>query len=169
MSAILTPRLELRPGSAEAFRAEPHEREALAAAIGATVPESWPVEHYDADPLTIWRKAIAEDAGVAPWLIRYIVERDTNILVGMVGSGGPPNGGQIEIGYSILPEYRRRGYASEALAGLVRWMFEQPGVTRIVAHTYPELVGSIGVLERNGFRLVGPGEQERTIRFELLP
>ena len=166
--SILTPRLELRPGSAAAFAAEPHEREALAAAIGATVPESWPVEHYDADPLTVWRSEIARDANVVPWLIRYMIERETNVVVGMVGSGGRPSDGTFIIGYSVLPEYRRRGYASEALDGLVQWAFGQPEVARIVAYTYPDLAASIGVLRKTGFRLVGNGPEEGTIMFERL-
>ena len=31
--------------------------------------------------------------------------------------------------------------------------FADPRVTSVIAHTFPELVGSIGVLERTGFRL----------------
>jgi ribosomal-protein-alanine N-acetyltransferase len=166
--SILTPRLELRPGSAAVFAAEPHEREAFAAAIGATVPDSWPAEHYDDEALTVWRREIAQDASVAPWLIRYMIARETNVVVGIVGSGGRPSDGTFIIGYSVLPEYRRRGYASEALDGLVQWAFGHPEVARIVAYTYPELVASIGVLHKTGFRLVGDGPEERTIMFERL-
>jgi RimJ/RimL family protein N-acetyltransferase len=37
----------------------------------------------------------------------------------------------------------------------------------VVADTYPELVPSIRVLHKNGFRYAGPGQGERVIRYEL--
>ena len=38
---------------------------------------------------------------------------------------------------------------------------------RVIAHTLPHLVSSIGVLEKNDFRLTGPGAEAGTVRYEL--
>jgi ribosomal-protein-alanine N-acetyltransferase len=65
-----------------------------------------------------------------------------------------------------LEAHQRRGYASEAVEALVGWAFGHPEVTRVIAETYPELVPSVGVLEKTGFRLIGAGSEERVIRFE---
>jgi RimJ/RimL family protein N-acetyltransferase len=40
-------------------------------------------------------------------------------------------------------------------------------VTRVTAETYPELVGSIGVLRRCGFRFIGEGSEPGVIRYEI--
>jgi len=74
----------------------------------------------------------------------------------------------VEVGYGIVSEQRRRGYATEVTRGLLSRAFALPGVRRAIAETLPELVGSIGVLEKCGFRLLGAGSEPGVIRFELL-
>ena len=164
-TSIVTARLELRPGSRLTYSIAPHDRPALAAALGVHVPDDWPVEHYDDEALQWSLRAL--DAGDLP-AMRYVIERESNSLVGMLG-GGTPKDGVLTIGYSILPHYRRRGYASEAVAAIVEWGFARGDVQRIIGETYPELVASISVLVKNGFRFVGDGEGERVIRYEKLP
>ena len=161
--SIFTERLELRPGSKTAYSIAPDDREALSRELGVMVPEEWPTEHYDDEALQFSLRALEDDEEPS---MRYVIELETNTLVGMLG-GGSPKDGTLTTGYSILPAYRRRGYATEAVAALVQWAFARADVQRIVADTYPELVASIGVLEKNGFRLVGQGEGERVIRYEL--
>jgi [ribosomal protein S5]-alanine N-acetyltransferase len=41
-------------------------------------------------------------------------------------------------------------------------------VTRVTAHTLPELRASIRVLEKCGFAFVGDGVEAGTIQFELI-
>jgi RimJ/RimL family protein N-acetyltransferase len=89
-------------------------------------------------------------------------------LIGSAGYKGPPGkDGTVEVGYGIVSDHQRRGYASEAVRGLVKRAFELPGVRRVIAETYPELVPSIGVLRRCGFELTGDGSEPGVIRFEL--
>ena len=57
----------------------------------------------------------------------------------------------VEIGFSVVPERRRLGFASEAAAALVDWARGQPGVDRVVARCDSDNDASIGVLERAGF------------------
>ena len=160
--SIFTARLEIRPGSKAAYAVAPTSGSQLAAILGVLVPEEWPVENYDDESLEFSLKAIA--AGEEPPM-RYIIERETNTLVGVVG-GGSPQDGTLVTGYAVLPSFLRRGYATEALAAVIAWAFARPDVERIVADTYPELVASRRVLEKNDFTLIGPGPEERTIRYE---
>lgn len=164
--SIYTARLELRAGNREIYSIPFDDRGALAKAMDVNVPGNWPVEHYDADPLVWSLKKLDEDPSSEPWLLRYFVDRETMTLVGFGGGGGLAADGSWTIGYSILPQFRRRGYASEALAGLVAAAFRHEEVERIIGETYPELVASIGVMEKNGFVFVGPGDGERVIRYE---
>ena len=64
-----------------------------------------------------------------------------------------------------MAAHRRRGYASEATQALVARASSERGVRRIIAQTYPDLVASIGVLEKSGFRFDGPGEEAGTVRY----
>jgi RimJ/RimL family protein N-acetyltransferase len=90
-------------------------------------------------------------------------------LIGVAGYKGPPgDDGAVEVGYGILGEHRRRGYASEATAALVARAFDDPRVTRVIAETLPELAPSIGVLHKLGFTLEeGAGSEPGVIRFTL--
>jgi len=54
-----------------------------------------------------------------------------------------------------VPEFRRRGFATELVQALVSRAFAMPEVLRVIAHTAPTNLGSIRVLERSGFSLVG--------------
>jgi RimJ/RimL family protein N-acetyltransferase len=73
----------------------------------------------------------------------------------------------VEVGYGIVRDYQRRGYATEAVRELVATAFELPEVTCVTAETLPELTPSIGVLHKCGFRLIGEGSAAGVIRFEL--
>ncbi|HJX83280.1 MAG TPA: GNAT family protein [Candidatus Angelobacter sp.] len=79
----------------------------------------------------------------------------------------PSPDGTAEVGYSIVPEFQRQGYAPEATKALIAWAFGHPQVTRVIAHTLPELQPSIRVMEKNGFTFTGAGEEPGTIRYDL--
>ena len=72
-------------------------------------------------------------------------------------SYAPDANGGVEIGYSIVPERRRRGYAREAVDGWLAHAFADPRVTSVVAHTLVDLEPSIAVLRSAGFVFTGPG------------
>jgi [ribosomal protein S5]-alanine N-acetyltransferase len=167
VTLIRTERLDLIPGTAGLLRAELQGREALARRLGLEVPATWPPELFDR-PAVEWTLArLEEDPGSAGWWLHYFVHRASGRVVGCGGYKGPPVEGAVEIGYSILEEHRRRGFATEATLGLVARAFEQEEVGRVVTETLPELGASIRVLERAGFRLVGEGSDPGTIRFEI--
>jgi ribosomal-protein-alanine N-acetyltransferase len=81
------------------------------------------------------------------------------------GPKGLPADGVVEIGYSMIPDRRRRGYASEAAAALVDWARSQEDVETVVAACDRENVASIRTLERLGFARTGMDGDE--IRWRL--
>ena len=172
MTTLLkTARLELVGCTPELLRAEGEDRGRFSELLNARIPGGWPPELYDDDArLYTLRMAEAapQDEG---WWLYYLVLPDGGggrELVGLAGYKGPPaDDGTVEVGYGVLPEHRRRGYASEAVGALLERAFAFPRVTRAVAETYPELAPSIGVLEKHGFAFAGDGSEERVIRFEL--
>lgn len=45
--------------------------------------------------------------------------------------------------------------------------FTRPDVAQIIAHTYPHLRASIGVMEKCGMRFVGAGQTPGTVRYAI--
>ena len=106
------------------------------------------------------------------WLTWYAVERTVagRVLVGGGGfKGAPTDDGDVELGYSLLPQFYRRGLASELATALVGWAAAQPGVRRILAQTSAENLGSQGVLRKLGFAPLGPGEEPGYTMYALIP
>ncbi|MPZ26606.1 MAG: GNAT family N-acetyltransferase [Micromonosporaceae bacterium] len=63
--------------------------------------------------------------------------------------------GQAMIGYSVLPQWRGKGYATRATRLVVRWAFDQVEIARLISGTAPDNLGSQKVLARAGFRREG--------------
>jgi RimJ/RimL family protein N-acetyltransferase len=66
-----------------------------------------------------------------------------------------PLTGQAALGYSVLPAWRRRGYATRAVRLVAAWALERVGVARLVAGTAPGNRASQEVLLAAGFRQEG--------------
>ncbi|HLL13613.1 MAG TPA: GNAT family protein [Pyrinomonadaceae bacterium] len=170
---LRTKRLELVAGSAKLFRVRVDDREFLGRKLGARVPAEWPPPLYDQGAMDWMAKYLEENAGAGAWTFYFIilpaqgVEGQGTVIGGVGFKGLPSADGTVEIGYSMLPEFQCSGYATEAAGALVRWAFSQMRVTRVIAETYPELRPSIRVLEKNDFRYIGEGSEERVIRYAL--
>lgn len=168
---IQTERLLLVPATPELTRSALAGPDALAAALRAAVPATWPPDYLDAPSLEYTLDRLAEGPENAGWWLHFIVLENgvgSGTLIGSGGYKGPPSAdGTVEVGYGIVSDHRRRGYASEATRGLLANAFAFPAVKRAIAETLPELAPSIGVLEKCGFHLIGEGSEPGVIRFEL--
>jgi ribosomal-protein-alanine N-acetyltransferase len=185
---IETPRLILLPGSIPLLRAEgEHVRHLLRSKLenpnsprgefetllGAEVATPWPPPSNDEDS----RQRMLRHLQASPepgWGVWYVLlKRGTGeraIVVGNGGFKGPPSAdGTVEIGYSVVESHQRLGIAGEAVAAFVKYAFQDPRVRRVIAEALSDNVPSIRVLEKNGFRRVGPGSEEGTVLFERLP
>jgi RimJ/RimL family protein N-acetyltransferase len=166
---IETPRLVLLRTNADILRADLEGSAALAAALGIAVSQEWPPSsEYDADAINYMIALLDSEPAAYDWGFRYIVRKEpTPTVIGAGGYTGPLKDGAIEIGYSICPSERRRGFAAETTQALTDNAFRHSGVARVIAHTLPELTPSIGVLENSGFKHVGAGAEAGTIRYEI--
>jgi RimJ/RimL family protein N-acetyltransferase len=156
--------------AADTLRAEGEDRARFGELLGARVPESWPPELYDDDARLWTLRAVEEQPEHEGWWMYYLVADDGGAreLVGLAGYKGPPgDDGTVEVGYGVLAEYQRRGYATEAARALIERAFGFPAVRRVIAETLPHLQPSIGVMERCGLTFEGPGSEEGVIRYAL--
>ena len=124
----------------------PNEIDALSAGdtrgagelVGVTFPDGWPQDEAPRSGLPWHLKHLRADVRQRAWRIRVIVERQTSMVVGSVNMKGPPDeGGDVEIGWGVSEDRRRRGYAFEATAAVIGWAARQPGVESFSA-TVPE-------------------------------
>jgi len=99
--------------------------------------------------------------GVEDFGFHLIVRRDDELVVGEIGFIGPPKEGAVMIGYAIVPEARRQGYASEAIGAVSNWALAQPGVAEVQAQTLPDNEASIRALLRAGFTEIAPTDKVR--------
>jgi [ribosomal protein S5]-alanine N-acetyltransferase len=166
---IESARLTLIPASIASLSAEvAGDIARLAASLRVAAPEAWPPDLYDSEAMAWSLHALRQPSFRPPWCTYYFALKTGKAPI-LVGAGGfvraPGEEGEAELGYSILAAHRRRGYASEATQALVARASSERGVRRVIAQTYPDLVASIGVLEKCGFHRDGPGEEAGTVRY----
>ena len=166
---LRTRRLDLVPATAAHLRAELSDRAAFARMLGARIPDAWPPPLYDRPAVKYTLKKLIAAPQRAGWSTWYLLLRQDSapVLAGVCGFKGPPQEGVVEVGYSILQRFQRRGLATEATAALVRWAFFRPRVELVIAHTLSELTPSMRVLEKLGFTQRGTPLEEGAIRFEV--
>jgi ribosomal-protein-alanine N-acetyltransferase len=150
---IETPHLHLIACEMAHLEAFLRDRRELERMLGITIPDNWPtfpdtIEH-------IYQHLKANPA--APeWGFHLFVHAGDRTLIGEGGfKGGPDANRVVEIGYAIIPEYRRRGLATEAARGLTRYAFSHPEVNIVQAHTMPDGTASINVLKKLGMKFMG--------------
>ncbi len=98
---------------------------------------------------------VVEDPASAAWITGVVWDPDRRLAVGRAGYHGPPEGGVVEVGYSIDPQHRRQGYARAALRALVERAAREPGVTTVRASVSPDNVASRDLVLSEGFVPVG--------------
>lgn len=135
----------------------------LGGLLAAEIPASWPPRELDEHAHRHILDALHRGPAQLGWWMRYVVLHHgpdaRPLLVGTVGLKGLPQDGKVEIGYSIVDDQQRRGFATEATAALVDWAFEHDDVDEVFAQTLPELEPSIGVLRKLAFTPAEPREE----------
>lgn len=79
-----------------------------------------------------------------------ITLKDTRKYMGAVGASPDPDADATEIFYTLLPDYRGKGYAVEAAKRLVQYLEDEEEVSRITAYTMTGNESSIRVAQSLG-------------------
>ena len=111
------------------------------------------------DEAWLWRirlPQIRNDPPSAEWVARAAVAVPEGMVVGHCGFHGPPDAdGVVEVGYSVDPAFRRRGYARAMLRTLLARADAHPRVTAVRASIRPDNVGSRATIAGFGFKKIG--------------
>ncbi len=91
-------------------------------------------------------------AGGSTWGVRHIVLEQQ--AVGSIGFFGPPQDGEVEIGFGVVAAVRRRGIVSEAVRGAARRDRpagrRRPGLGAARQHPEPAPLASAGFTQLRG-------------------
>lgn len=112
--------------------------------------------HFSSDRQAVWKirslqlAAAPDDAG---WITGALIDRTTGQAVGCAGFHGPPDSaGMVELGYSVDPGLRRRGYARAALELLLERAAREPTVRTVRATVSPDNDASRNLILQYGFQ-----------------
>lgn len=126
--------------------------------LGLKRGKSWP----DGDLIEILPKIIYKlspmgvPSGFESWMI---VKKDTLEVIGDIGfKGFNLDGNNIDLGYGIIIEERRKGYTDEAAKELIKWAFSNKSVKEITARCLINNLGSVHLLKKLNFKEINRKE-----------
>lgn len=157
LNDIITPSLMLRLLGPEASKASLEKNLATAQnLLHAAIPEEFLDE---LSSLQNDRRQLQEDPEYKPWATRGIILKSEMKMIGLIRFHGRPDPrankpymkGSVELGYRIFSDYRRKGYAREAISGMINWATEVFNVHRFTASISPENLPSLALVRSFGF------------------
>jgi len=103
------------------------------------------------------RRFVAAQAASHPdtpdeWFQFAVTETATGRLVGDVAAAPESDHRTARIGFTLAPEAQGHGFATEAVTGLLGYLFDTRGKHRVVADGDPRNVASVALLKRVGMR-----------------
>lgn len=169
---ITTPRLQVIASTPAMVQSEINGDGELAVLLDACIADGWPCEYWDHPAMEWTLRAFESGSAAGGWGMWYFVLQPPHVskrtLIGNGGFKGPPDDHDIvEIGYSVVPERRRRGLATEACRALMSWAWRDPRVQMIVAETFPKLIPSLGVMAKLGMQHIGAGSEPGAVRYGI--
>jgi RimJ/RimL family protein N-acetyltransferase len=148
--ALLTPRLRLVPVTAELCALANESADALSGALAADIHPDWmrsglPLVRRGQESFRPWRPSRC-----------VAIHRADKLVIGDIRFERTPDPAPTyEIGYAIIPAYRRQGLAVEAAGRVIDHLFEAEGATLIVAGCDRRNRASVRTLRKLGFWLDG--------------
>jgi len=147
------PSVELRPIPLDALRALLAGDLARAGdLVGATLPAFFATEGW------LWELRLGQieaNPDSTRWYVRAAVT-DAGLVVGHAGFHGPPDpDGMVEIGYTVDPDLRRRGWGRAIVDALLAEAAREPAVRMVRASVSPTNAASLALLLGAGFVQIG--------------
>ena len=124
---------------------------------GLTFAEGYPGEFsLEVMDLFVGDRA-AETVNFDPW---FIIRKEHKDIIGEIGFSTPLGLHRPTVGYDIVEPLWGNGYASEALEGLLTYLFTLPHVEAVEADTFDHHIASRRVMEKAGMNQFDSRTQE---------
>lgn len=98
------------------------------------------------------------------WAI--ILKSENKMVADLCFVGEPNADGEVEIGYGTYDEFKKNGFMTEAVKGIITWAEKQPAIRSIFAATEKSNIASFSVLVKNNF--IKTGETETMFNWRLV-
>ena len=99
------------------------------------------------------------------------IRKSDHVKVGSCGLYNREGVDGVDIGYALLPQYEKQGYAFEAASAVKEAAFKDFGLKSVSAYTTKENVASQTLLKKLGLELMGttfiPNDDEELLLFKL--
>ena len=82
------------------------------------------------------------------WVQLVLILKEKDILIGDIGLHFLQDIAQVEIGYALDPAFQGKGYAEEAVRGVMKYLFKDLKKHRVMASVDPDNERSIHLLEK---------------------
>jgi [ribosomal protein S5]-alanine N-acetyltransferase len=159
--SIETPRLVLRTLPAAALAALAAGDRTTASRLTQCDLDAFPDDQRSIAAVRL--KDLGDDPDYLPWSLRVMVLKPDLRFVGHFNFHSKPNAdylqelapGAVEMGYFVLPAFRRQGLAEEAALGMMDWAARTHGVARFVVSISPENAPSVAMARKLGFARIG--------------
>jgi len=142
---------------------------ARALLAGHAEPELGWEEGFPSPPLLASLRRVIDDphgpVRFGPFYAYVIIRRADGLAVGDAGFFGPPEAGEVEVGYALAPLARGSGLASETVALLSDWALSRPDVRPVSARVDAGNAASLRLLDRLGF--TADGRSDGYLRYVL--
>jgi len=94
----------------------------------------------------------ARSLGENGWLQLAIVLQEAGTFIGDIGIRRKTDPAQFELGITVAPTARRRGYGAEALRAVITYLFKAQGAHRLVGIADARNEASLALMQRCGMR-----------------
>ncbi|WP_114418336.1 GNAT family N-acetyltransferase [Marinospirillum perlucidum] len=98
-----------------------------------------------------WCLACYASHGIGPWAL---CEKESGNFVGFCGAGPELLGDteEINLGYRLARRFWHQGYATEAVKGVLKYIFDQEHCDSVMVIIEPGHTASVRVTEKTGFK-----------------
>lgn len=146
---LTTQRLRLHLATEDVLAAAGDSPRALSAQLDADISADWLTAG-----MPLLQNARTRDAA-HPSRAVVIHSADRLVIGDIRCERRPGSDPSYEIGYAIVPAYRRNGFAVEAAARVIDWLFAEEGAALVMAGCHMRNRASLRTLRRLGFWLDG--------------
>lgn len=155
---IVTDRLTLIPITLQVAETLMKEGNNGALKLGIKANRDWPTnDDMDILPIIVETLRENEPSGFETWMIE---RKDSKEIIGDIGFHGiPDENGEVEIGYGLVGDERRKGFGFEAARAIMNFAIAHEDVKVIKADCLIENIASIRILEKLGMKEVNRDDE----------